>query len=297
MSEVSVLLLAVILDLLIGEPPHRLHPVVWMGSAVEWMRNILGNSRISGIILTIAVAAPFTIPLFLINHLQDPLNLIISSILLSAVISIRMLVTSALEVGGSLKEDIEDARRKLSMLVSRDTTSLSDEQITSAAIETLTENITDSVTAPIFYFILLGLPGAFLYRVVNTLDAMVGYLDSENRDIGWFPARLDDILNYIPSRITGVLMVPAALLLGMNWRGSFRILLRDARRTPSPNSGFTMAAAAGALSVQLEKPGVYVLGDPCDGLDNEKLLDAVKLSSLTLILFTLAAAGVMLVIP
>lgn len=296
MNEVSVFLLALIIDVLLGEPPQRVHPVVWMGSAIDFMRKNLGKSRTSGVVLTIAVALPFTLPLLLINHLQGPMNVLISSILLSAVISVRLLVTSALDVGLSLNEDIEEARKKLSMLVSRDTSSLSDEQITSAAIETLTENITDSVTAPLFYFILLGLPGAFLYRVINTLDAMVGYLDTENRDIGWFPAKLDDILNYIPSRITGFMMVPAALLLGMNWRGSLWILLRDARRTPSPNSGFTMAAAAGALSVQLEKPGVYVLGDPSDRLDREKLLEAVKLSSMTLILFIASAAGLMLLI-
>jgi adenosylcobinamide-phosphate synthase len=297
MNEVSVLLFALILDVLLGEPPLRIHPVVLMGSVIEVMKRLLGKGRTSGIILTVAVAVPFTLPLLLINHIQGPLNVLISSLLLSAVISVRLLLTSAMEVGGFLNDDIEEARKKLSMLVSRDTSSLSGEQITSAAIETLTENITDSVTAPLFYFILLGLPGAFLYRVVNTLDAMVGYLDNENRDIGWFPAKLDDVLNYIPARITGFLMVPAALLLGMNWRGSLRILLRDARMTPSPNSGFTMAAAAGALSVQLEKPGVYVLGDPSDELNSGKLLEAVKLSSMTLIIFTASAAGLMLVIP
>ncbi|MDI9617816.1 cobalamin biosynthesis protein [Methanothermobacter sp.] len=297
MNEIPVLLLAVSIDIMIGEPPTIIHPVVHMGSIIAWTKRILSKKRISGIIMTLLVVSIFTAPAILVGYLSDPLYTLIAAVLLSTVISIRMLFTSALDVGKSLDKNIWEAREKLSYLVSRDTTTLTDEQILSATIETLTENLTDSVTAPLFYFILFGLPGAFLYRVVNTLDAMVGYLDDENRDLGWFPARLDDILNYIPSRLTGLLMVLAAFFLSMNWENSMRILLRDARRTPSPNSGFTMAAAAGALSVQLEKPGVYVLGDPRDLLSVEKLKEALKLSSLTLVLFIVSATGIILVMP
>ncbi|ADL59364.1 MULTISPECIES: cobalamin biosynthesis protein [Methanothermobacter] len=297
MNEIPVLLLAVSIDIIIGEPPTILHPVVHMGSIVAWMKGILSKTRLSGIIMTLVVVSVFTAPTLLIGYLNEPLYTLIAAVLLSTVISIRMLFTSALDVGRSLDDSIDEAREKLSYLVSRDTTTLTDEQILSATIETLTENLTDSVTAPLFYFILLGLPGAFLYRVVNTLDAMVGYLDDENRDLGWFPARLDDILNYIPSRVTGFMIVLAAFFLSMNWKNSLRVLLRDARRTPSPNSGFTMAAAAGALSVQLEKPGVYVLGDPREFLSTEKLKDALKLSSISLVLFIVSATGIMLVIP
>jgi len=297
MNEIPVLLLAVSIDIIIGEPPAILHPVVHMGSIIAWMKGILSKTRLSGIIMTLVVVLVFTAPAILIGYLNEPLYTLIAAVLLSTVISIRMLFTSALDVGRSLDNGIDEAREKLSYLVSRDTTTLTDEQILSATIETLTENLTDSVTAPLFYFILLGLPGAFLYRAVNTLDAMVGYLDDENRDLGWFPARLDDILNYIPSRVTGFMIVLAAFFLSMNWKNSLRVLLRDARLTPSPNSGFTMAAAAGALSVQLEKPGVYVLGDPRELLSTEKLKDALKLSSISLVLFLVSATGIMLVIP
>ncbi|MCG2827950.1 cobalamin biosynthesis protein [Methanothermobacter sp. K4] len=296
MNEIPVLLLAVLIDIILEEPPAILHPVVHMGSIIVWMKGFLSKTRLSGMIMTLAVISVFTAPAILIGYLDGPLYTLIAAVLLSTVISIRMLFTSALDVGRSLNNSIDEAREKLSYLVSRDTATLTDGQILSATIETLTENLTDSVTAPIFYFILLGLPGAFLYRAVNTLDAMVGYLDDENRDLGWFPARLDDILNYIPSRVTGFMIVLAAFLLSMNWKNSLRVLLRDARRTPSPNSGFTMAATAGALSVQLEKPGVYVLGDPRDLLSHEKLKDALKLSSLSLALFILSATGIMLVI-
>ncbi|MGB9837319.1 cobalamin biosynthesis protein [Methanothermobacter sp.] len=297
MNDIPVLLLAISIDIIMGEPPLALHPVVYMGSLTAWMKGIISKTRLSGMIMTLMVVSVFTAPAMLIGYLDDPLYTLIAGVLLSAVISIRMLFKSAMDVGKSLDDSIEEAREKLSYLVSRDTAYLTDEQILSATIETLTENLTDSVTAPIFYFILLGLPGAFLYRAVNTLDAMVGYLDDENRDLGWFPARLDDILNYIPSRVTGFMIVLAAFLLSLNWRNSLRVLLRDARRTPSPNSGFTMAAAAGALSVQLEKPGVYVLGDPRDSISAEKLKDALKLSSISLVLFIVSATGLMMVIP
>jgi len=296
MDQIPVILMAVLLDILIGEIPVRIHPVVHMGNLIDILRGELGNTRISGFLLTLTVASVFTAPLILTFYLEGIVWFIVSGFLLSTVISIRFLMASALEIKGALESSPDVAREKLSFLVSRDTSSLTEEQIASAAIETLTENLTDSVTAPLFYFILLGLPGAFLYRTVNTLDAMVGYMDHECRYIGWFPAKLDDALNYIPSRLTGVLIIPAAIILGMNWRKSIKTIMRDARRTPSPNSGFTMAAAAGALSVQLEKPDFYVLGDPLDSLGSRKIYEAVKLSSVTVAIFLLLVTGIIWVI-
>ncbi len=123
------------------------------------------------------------------------------------------------------------------------------------------------------------------FRLVNTLDAMVGYKNEENAVIGWFPAKLDDILNYVPARVTGLIIVIAAFLLRMNWKNSFKIMIRDARNSPSPNSGFTMAASAGALEIELEKPNVYKIGDNNKNLTIETIHNAIKLTKMTVFLF------------
>lgn len=280
-----ILILAIASDIIFGEPPAWAHPVVYMGKLTEVLRRFVGGSKISGVILTLTVTIIFAGLAQLTLFLNETyLKIIISGFLLSTVFSIRLLIKSALNIKESLK-DSEIAKKELSNLVSRDTQSLTDDQIISATIETLTENLTDSVTAPIIYFIVFGLPGAFFYRSVNTLDAMVGYLDDEHRYLGWFPAKLDDILNYIPARITGFLMVLSAFLIQFNWKKSFKIILRDARNPPSPNSGYTMAAAAGALSVRLEKPGAYEIGDPEFKLGPEKIDEAVKLTGITILIF------------
>jgi adenosylcobinamide-phosphate synthase len=193
-----------------------------------------------------------------------------------------------------LQSDLEKSRQLVSYLVSRDTSKLSQSQLISATVESLTENITDSVISPLFYAFILGVPGAIAYRVINTLDAMVGYKNEENKIIGWFPAKLDDLLNYIPARITGILVIIAAMILGMNWRNSYLIMMRDARNTPSPNSGYSMAAAAGALEIKLNKPGVYQLGDNKFSLNHETIMDAIKLTRVTIFLFVLFSSIIFL---
>jgi adenosylcobinamide-phosphate synthase len=152
-------------------------------------------------------------------------------------------------------------------------------------VESLTENITDSIISPLFYTFFLGVLGSMAYRVINTLDSMVGYKDQENIDIGWFPAKLDDLVNYIPARVTGVVMIISAAFMGLDWRNSYQIMIRDARKTPSPNSGYPMAAAAGALGVQLEKKGVYILGDRKKPLNTDIMEQAILLSQITIIFF------------
>jgi adenosylcobinamide-phosphate synthase len=235
-----------------------------------------------------------------------------------------------------LDENVNQARELVSHLVSRDTRKLSKNELVSATVESLTENINDSVTAPLFYvlaagilvtflfslfnlniflnlniplttsnntnwlfevgnslttswysFILITLPilSGVLYRVVNTLDAMVGYDNMKYRMIGYFPAKLDDVLNFLPSRITGIMVVIAAAMSGMNWRNSWITMKLDAQKTPSPNSGYPMAAAAGALNVQLKKPGIYVLGKPTDTLDSNLIGKAIFLTKITIILY------------
>lgn len=286
----SIILLAVFIDLLIGELPSNSHPVVWMGKLIEFFKGYLIKlkSRWSGFILTTLLTLIFIVPvLVLIYYLKFNLMIfvLISGIILSTTFSIKMLINSSKDIALDLSSNTEKARQNISYLVSRDTKKLDNSQLISATVESLTENITDSITSPILFYFIFGLPGAVFYRLVNTLDAMVGYKNEENALIGWFPAKLDDILNYIPARITGLIIVLAAFFLRMDWKNSFKIMLRDARNTPSPNSGYSMAAAAGALGIKLEKPDVYEIGDDIINLQIQSIYNAIKLTKMSIFIF------------
>lgn len=213
-----------------------------------------------------------------------------------------MLLKTASDVKADLDVSLDKARKSVSYLVSRNTDELTESFIVSAVIESLTENITDSYVAPIFYytifavvimikpvnnqmFYLLLIP--MLYRMFNTMDAMLGYKTDELINIGFFPAKIDDVLNYIPSRIAGIYVVISAYLLKLDGKNSYKIMRRDARKCPSPNSGYTMATTAGALNIQLIKKDTYILGDANKNIEKEDISKAVSLSKLTIILFTL----------
>ncbi|MGZ7159766.1 MAG: cobalamin biosynthesis protein, partial [Methanobacterium sp.] len=220
-----------------------------------------------------------------LSVINNILYILISSLILTTTFAVNVLISSAAGIKKDLETNVNNARMNISYLVSRDTYNLSSEEIVSATVETLTENITDSVIAPLFFTFIFGVPGAVFYRTVNTLDAMVGYKKPETMEIGWFPAKLDDILNYLPARITGIMMVMAALILSMDWKNSYEIMRRDARNPDSPNSGFSMAAAAGALGIKLEKIGYYEIGDDLNQLKIEKISEAILLTKVTIILF------------
>jgi len=205
-------------------------------------------------------------------------------------------------VKNAFDESIDKARQLVSYLVSRDTEELTESFIVSATIESLTENITDSYVAPVFYYFIFGIIILYypvndclyclllvpmLYRMFNTMDAMLGYKTDELINIGFLPAKIDDILNYIPSRIAGLFIVISAYLLKLDGRNAYDIMRRDARNCPSPNSGYTMATTAGALNIQLIKKDTYILGDDNKVITKEDITKAVNLSKLTIILFTL----------
>jgi adenosylcobinamide-phosphate synthase len=287
LDNIAIFIIGILIDVILGEPPVYLHPVVWMGRITEKLKDKLGKRKISGIILTFIILLIFIIPVLFIDFLPCLLKIILSSFLFSVTFSIRFFFQAVIKAKDELESDIVKARLHISNLVSRDTSKLNRGQLTSAVIESLTENITDSIISPMIFFLVFGLPGAMGYRVVNTLDAMVGYKDEQNRSIGWFPAKTDDLLNYIPARITGFLIVVAAFILGMDWRRSLKVMLRDGRLTPSPNSGYPMAAAAGALKIRLEKPGVYIIGDENNEPRTSAIADALKLSYVTILLFIL----------
>jgi adenosylcobinamide-phosphate synthase len=274
---IPIILIAIIIDVVFGELPLIIHPVVFIGKIIDFFKITkekypVLDSKISGMIFTIflilAISGIFALIIWLFRFNYILLTLV-SSLLLSTTFSIKLLLSSANDIKTDLNHDLIKARKSVSYLVSRDTTHLSKENIISAVIETLTENITDSVA----------------YRVVNTLDAMIGYKNPKNINIGWFPAKLDDILNYLPARITGVLIVIAAVIIKLDWKNAYKIMIRDANNTPSPNSGYPMAATAGALGIQLIKPGVYQLGDNLNHLNSEKISETIQLTKITIILF------------
>ena len=291
---IIIIIIAIIIDFLFGEFPTQIHPVVWMGKLIALLKSFIINyrSKISGMILTMLTVFIFTLATYVLLYFST-INYIIyiflSSIILTTTFAIKVLLSSAEGIRNDLNNDVNTARKNMSYLVSRDTTKLSSEEIISATVETLTENITDSVIAPLFYAFIFGVLGAVFYRVINTLDAMVGYKKPETIEIGWFPAKLDDILNYLPARITGMLVVIASVILKMDWRNSYKIIVRDARKPESPNSGYSMAAAAGALGIKLKKVGYYDIGDNINRLTTDKISDAILLTKVTIVLFLLFA--------
>ena len=243
------LLLALLLDALFGEPPSRLHPVVCMGRylAGAW-RMVRGFP--SGAFYWALGALLFALPAFLLDLLLRPLawGWVVLGLLLKPLFSLRMLLLEVFGVEKALEEGLEAGRRRLSRIVSRRTEDLSAEEVREAALESLAENLSDSLLAPLLYYALFGLGGAALYRYANTADAMWGYPEHGAR--GAFAARADDLLNLLPARLTGLLLCPPGL-----WGR----LLQEARKTPSPNAGFPMAALALRLGVRLRKRGAYAL--------------------------------------
>jgi adenosylcobinamide-phosphate synthase len=295
MEILFIIITAVLIDILFGEPPTKIHPVVLMGNIIDYFKKLLVpfNSKWTGILLTFLTIIIFVLIAYIfleISKINDLIYLIVGSIILSSIFSIKFLITSIINVKNNLEFDINEARISVSYLVSRDTSDLTQRELISASIESLTENITDSIISPLFYSFLLGVLGGVAYRVVNTLDAMVGYKDPENIEIGWFPAKLDDILNYIPARITGLLIIFSAFILQKDWKNAYKIMIRDAKNTPSPNSGYSMAAAAGALKVKLTKKGVYQLGNNINSLEIETIDEAILLTEITIALFIIISS-------
>ena len=295
----SIIVLSIIIDMILGEVPDICHPVIYMGKLIEKMKNYLPNTKFSGLLIIITTIFTFTvlslILLLLTSILNQWLFIIFSSLLLSTTFSINFLIESVKKIQNELEEDINKARKSMSYLVSRNTEQLSESRITSAAIETLSENITDSIISPLFYIsistllfgIIIGIICGIIYRVSNTMDAMLGYKTKELINIGCYPAKLDDVLNYIPARITGYYVILSSFLLKYDYKQSYDVMKKFALKTPSPNSGYSMAATAGALNITLVKEGVYELGYGTDELNKEKISQAINITKVTSILFIL----------
>ena len=272
--DVLALLLALALDLAFGEPPNRLHPTVWIGKTVALAERIapgphssstvqLAVGAVMALLVPTAWAAAAWAASFGLMQLHPLAYLVVVAALLKTTFSVRMLHRVAADIGRILSSgDVDEARRQMSALVSRDTSQLTIGQMAAGAIESVAENITDSIVGPLLAFALFGLPGALAYRAINTLDSMVGY-HGRYEYLGKASARLDDIVNLVPARIAALMLWLATVALsGMSARRAWRIMLAHRGRTESPNAGWTMAAMAGGLDVTLEKVGHYRLGDP-----------------------------------
>jgi adenosylcobinamide-phosphate synthase len=199
---------------------------------------------------------------FLIPNYQSPITYLLTALFLKLTLSLRGLDRAAREVQTALEaENLPEARRLLSWhLVSRDTSQLDESKVSAAAIESVAENASDGIIAPLFFFAVGGLPAAFAYRFINTADSMLGYHDDEREWLGKVPARLDDLLNFIPARLAGLFIILSAPFCGASISQAWKIMWRDSSQTASPNAGIPMSAMAGALGVELEKINHYALG-------------------------------------
>ncbi|GAB4090029.1 adenosylcobinamide-phosphate synthase CbiB [Hydrogenophaga soli] len=336
----AAVMVALAVDRLWGEPPARLHPVVWMGRALGWAGERIAprpavapagfDARAWGLglcawwglaLLCVAVAwalqeasgaggalvARVAEGLGLAPHhgawVSALLQALALGVLLKPLLAHRMLVDEVRAVEAALQRSLPEGRARLAWLVSRDVSALTPEQVRESAIESLAENLNDSVVAPLFWFVLGGLPAAAVFRLANTADAMWGYPGERGGRVwtwaGQWAARADDVLGWVPARLTALLLWPVVLNPGGGFAHARR-LWAEARRTPSPNSGWPMAAMALRLGVRLGKPGVYTLNAPAAApmaSQVQQAVDVAKKMTLALFMFALAAMflGVMVV--
>jgi adenosylcobinamide-phosphate synthase len=268
--------IAVMLDLIIGDPRWLPHPVEGIGFLVRrferLLRRIMPYERAAGSVLVfmvLSVSLVFTAATLRWGGSPVAVYWIFSCLALRSLDQHALRVIEALRSG-----DLNVARNLVGQIVGRDTGKLSENEITRAVFETIAENLSDGVVAPLFFLAVAGIPGMLAYKAINTMDSMIGHKNESYIRFGWAAARLDDLANYIPARITAGLIVLSAALLRLRWRSAAAIILRDARLQPSPNAGYPEAALAGALGVQLGGLNYYFgrrvhkpfLGDPIDEL-------------------------------
>jgi adenosylcobinamide-phosphate synthase len=309
MYRIIVILLALLLDIKLGDPPNYIHPLILMGRFLSFGRNkVFGNRQLTtrnqfwfGVLWTVTGISLFSFPFQYLKKrryqrrhtpplkrlFKLPVATLFHAVLLKLVFAYRGLRRAVIDIGSALDaNNLPEARRLLSWhLVSRDTGELSAEEVAAATIESLAENITDSVTAPLLAYAVGGLPAAWAYRFVNTADAMWGYRTEEFEYLGKLPARLDDVLNWLPARLTGWLLVVAAWLSpDANSRHAARTMLTQYHQTASPNAGWTMSAMAGALGLTLTKRNTYELIGGQRDPDVTAIKQALRLADICIVL-------------
>ena len=264
------MLLGFLLDCLLGDPRVIPHPVVLMGRLISGLEKAfrtlfpktkLGENLAGACIWIVTVAVSFLIPwglLHLAGYLSPWLRLALQAIFCWQVLAAKSLRQESMKVYEALKTGtIEDARHAVSMIVGRDTQALDDDAVTRAAVETVAENCSDGVIAPMLYFALGGGPLALAYKAVNTMDSMLGYVEPPYKNVGLVPARMDDVCNFLPARISGIMMLLAGGLLGLNFKNGWKMFLRDRYNHASPNSAQTESACAGLLGLRLAGDAYY----------------------------------------
>jgi adenosylcobinamide-phosphate synthase len=297
-AGVIVLTAALLVDRLIGDPHSKWHPVALLGRFIGWWgkpeKYPSRFQRLSGVIFWVVTAALFALP-FYCFALVAPwyLYLIIAPFLLKCCFAWRSLEEHTLAVVAALKDGVQNGREQVKMLVSRDTANLEREHILSAGYESMTENLTDSVISPLLYFSLFGLVGAAIFRAANTMDAMLGYRDERIR-LGWFSARMDDILNFVPARLTVLLLLLYFGCIG-KFSDAVRVLHRDGHNRPGFNGGIVMAVMAGGTGIRFEKPGVYTIGDGEKTLD-EAGTDIIRACRMVILMFTILAVSTLILL-
>jgi len=300
LESIFIIGFAILIDLIFGDPKNRYHPTAWIGILIakftppakhhnpifEKINGILIIIIISGIVISLLSGLNIGISLISIDYISLIVSVLIGALLLKTTIAIRGMEKHATSVLESLESNNLDlARNYLSMIVKRNTANLDKNHVFSGVLESISENTVDGITGPMFYYAFFGLWGAFVYRIINTADSMIGYKNDFFKNLGWFTAISDTILNYIPSRLTGLIMIVSAAILQNNWRNSYKVMMRDGKTTESPNAGYPMAALAGALETKFEKINHYKLGDGEITLTKHHVYSAIKIMKLTSILF------------
>lgn len=285
---------AVLLDLLLGDPRWLPHPVVAIGKLItaleKLLRRLVANERVGGVLLLfLTVGVTYGLGWGLVQGaalIHPAAGVVVSALLGWTCLAARSLHGESKLVADALAEgNLPEARRFLSRIVGRDTADLPEPEIWRGVVETVAENTSDGVIAPLLFLMVGGAPLALAYKAVNTLDSMVGYRNERYLRFGWASARFDDLVNLVPARLTGLLMTLAAPLAGLSGRNAWRMMLRDGRNHSSPNSGIPEAAAAGALGVRLGGTNIYfgtpvakpAIGDPLKPLDSAAWRGAVRL--------------------
>lgn len=260
MAHMIACTLGIVIDRILGDPPNWPHPVRLIGTLIRKLTNLLnkGHSRKwKGLFLVLLVVLVTTSCAFLLifsaYNIHYIVGIAVEAVLIAIGLAQKSLRQAALDVYNPLVAgDLQEARVKLSWIVGRDTEQLDVSEVTRGVVETVSENTSDGVTAPLFYAFLFGAPGIWFYKAVNTLDSMVGYQNEQYQAFGWAAAKLDDVLNFIPSRMSGLLIILGTKNdSGWSLKERFRGWIRDARKHPSPNSGWLEAATAYQLGIQL----------------------------------------------
>ena len=305
------ILVGYICDLVFGDPYWIPHPIRFIGNGISsterGLRKIFKGSvleKLGGIILVLMVVSSSYLLIYLLLWIADwfhpAFRWIMETFLIFQILATKSLDVESRKVYIKLKQgDILEARRFLSYIVGRDTTHLNEQEITRGAVETVAENISDGIIGPLCYIFIGGAPLGMAYKAINTLDSMVGYKNEKYLHFGWASAKLDDLINLIPARLTGLFIVVSSGLLGYDWSNSLRILRRDSRNHKSPNSGYPEAAVAGALNIQIGGTNSYfgqlvekpTIGDKLKELDTEDILRTIKImygaSAVGMFFFTL----------